>query len=92
MTNENVNIAEIRGLAARNIRQAFFEMKAVASGTRCKNFFYHANLNPREHEKLTADQWEKAVNALEKKLGLEGQARFVVEHEKNGRVHGVDGR
>lgn len=87
MTNENVNIAEIRGLAARNIRQAFFEMKAVASGTRCKNFFYHANLNPREHEKLNADQWEKAVNALEKKLGLEGQARFVVEHEKNGRVH-----
>lgn len=85
--NERVKLADIRGLAAKNIGQALYEMKAVASGTRCKNFFYHANLNPRDDERLTATQWEKAVDALEKELGLEGQARFVVEHEKHGRVH-----
>ena len=33
--NETVKVAELRGLAARNIGQALFEMKAVASGTRC---------------------------------------------------------
>lgn len=86
--NETVKLAEIRGLAAKNIGQALYEMKAVASGTpRCKNFFYHANLNPLDHEKLTPEQWDQAVDTLEKKLGLEGQARFVVEHEKHGRTH-----
>lgn len=85
--NERVNLADIRGLAAKNISQALYEMKAVASGTRCKNFFYHANLNPRDDEHLTAAQWDTAVDTLEKELGLEGQARFVVEHEKHGRVH-----
>lgn len=85
--NEEVSLADVRGLAAKNIGQAFYEMKAVASGTRCKNFFYHANINPEEDETLTPEQWERAVEALEKRLGLEGHARFVVEHEKKGRIH-----
>ena len=85
--NEQVHVEEIRGLAAQNIGQAFYEMKAVASGTRCKNFFYHANLNPEADEILTPEQWDRAVDELEKRLGLEGQARFVVEHEKKGRIH-----
>lgn len=85
--NEQVHVEEIRGLAAQNIGQAFYEMKAVASGTRCKNFFYHANLNPEADEILTPEQWDRAVDELEKRLGLEGQARFVVEHDKKGRIH-----
>ena len=85
--NETVKVAELRGLAAKNIGQAFYEMKAVASGTRCKDFFYHANINPEKDETLTPEQWEQAVDELEKRLGLEGQARFVVEHKKKGRTH-----
>ena len=85
--NLYVKVTDMRGLASKNIGSAFREMKAVADGTRCKNFFYHANINPREDEKLTAEQWDKAVDTLEKRLGLEGQARFIIEHEKKGRVH-----
>jgi hypothetical protein len=85
--NEQVHVEEIRGLAAKNIGQAFYEMKAVASGTRCKHFFYHAHINPETDEILTPEQWDRAVDELEKRLGLEGQARFVVEHEKKGRTH-----
>ena len=85
--NEHVAVAEVRGLAAQDVKEAFREMDFVASGSRAKNFFYHANMNPREGERLTPEQWEQAVDTLEKTLGLEGQARFVVEHEKNGRVH-----
>ena len=59
----------------------------MASGTRCKNFFYHANINPRYGETLTPEQWEQAADALERNLGLTGHARFVVEHDKDGRVH-----
>ena len=46
------------------------------------NYFYHANLNLRTEQALTAAQWERAVDVLESHLGLAGQARFVVEHAK----------
>ena len=85
--NERVTLAEIRGLAALNVRDAFREMEAVASGTRCQNYFYHASLSPREGEQLTPQQWEQAADTLEDSLGLTGQPRFVVEHEKEGRTH-----
>ena len=56
-------------------------------GTKCTNYFYQANINPREDEHLTPAQWREAVDTLEKNLGLTGQPRFVVEHEKEGRTH-----
>ena len=85
--NERVHVAEIRGLVAENVLDAFREMDAIAMGTRVTNFFYHADINPREGEELTAEQWEAAADTLEKNLGLAGQPRFVVEHEKEGRTH-----
>lgn len=85
--NERVSIAEVRGLAGDTPLEALREMDALASGTRCKDFFYHANLNPRDEERLTQEQWEQAVDTLERNLGLEGQSRLVVEHEKQGRIH-----
>jgi hypothetical protein len=85
--NERVSVVEMRGLAARDVREAFREMDFIAGGTSCTNFFYHANLNPKAHERLTAEQWEQAADMLEKHLQLEGHARFIVEHEKDGRVH-----
>lgn len=85
--NEVVRVAEMRGLVADTVLEALREMDAVAMGTRATNFFYHADINPREDERLTEEQWEKAVDALEANLGLNGHARFVVEHEKKGRTH-----
>ncbi|CAN7771538.1 relaxase/mobilization nuclease domain-containing protein [Pseudorhodoferax sp. LjRoot39] len=85
--NERVEITEIRGLAADTVLEAFREMDALASGTRCTNFFYHANLNARVDEVLTPEQWDQAVDALEHNLGLDGHSRFVVEHHKEGRTH-----
>jgi hypothetical protein len=85
--NEQVTLCEIRSLAAMNISDAFREMKAVAMGTLCENYFYHANINPAEHETLTPRQWAIAVDTLERHLGLDGHARFVVEHQKKGRTH-----
>lgn len=85
--NERVTFPEFRGLAADTVKEAFREMSALASATRCKNFFYHANLNPRADELLTPEQWETAVDTLETELGLVGHSRFIVEHEKDGRTH-----
>lgn len=85
--NEQVTPIEFRGLAAESVLEALREMDALASASRCKNFFYHANLNPRAHEILTDRQWEVAVDVLESKLGLAGHSRFVIEHVKEGRQH-----
>jgi Relaxase/Mobilisation nuclease domain len=62
-------------------------MEALALGTKAENFFYHANINPRDDEHLTEEQWDKAIDTLEHNLGLDGHSRFVVEHEKHGRAH-----
>jgi hypothetical protein len=85
--NECVTSCEFRNLAARTLADAFREMQAVALGTRCENYFYHANINPRAEEELTDEQWRIAVGTLDAALGLSGHARFVVEHRKAGRTH-----
>jgi hypothetical protein len=84
---QRVAIEEIRGLAAGNLVDAFHEMEALGSGTRATNFYYHVNIDPRADEHMSEEQWEQAIDTLEKNLGLEGHSRFVVEHEKNGRTH-----
>lgn len=85
--NDLVAISEIRGLASNNVLDGLREMAALASGTRCKNFFYHANINPRVEDQLTPEQWDKAIDILEQKLGLTNHSRIVVEHQKEGRSH-----
>ena len=86
--NEHVSVTEMRGFAhAENVPDAFRELKAIASGTQCQNYFYHANINTRQDEVLTPEQWQAAADALENQLHLTGQPRFIVEHEKEGRVH-----
>ncbi|MGE0565856.1 MAG: relaxase/mobilization nuclease domain-containing protein [Pseudolabrys sp.] len=85
--NERVAVVEFQGLSADNLPDAFREMEGLAAGTRAKNYFYQANINPQPGEELTPAQWREAVDTLEQNLGLSGQPRFVVEHEKEGRTH-----
>jgi hypothetical protein len=84
--NERVEVKEIRGVYADDIKEAFREMRLVAAGTGCQNYFYHASISPREDEPLTPEQWEYSVDKLEQNLGLTGHARFQVQHEKAGRA------
>jgi hypothetical protein len=85
--NESVSLSEVRGLSGSSVKTCLAELEAIAQGTRTKNGFYVASLNPRDDERLTPEQWELAADTLERQLGLDGQARFVVEHEKEGRTH-----
>jgi hypothetical protein len=85
--NERVALVDIRGLAGESVRDCLAELDAIAQGTRTKNGFYVASLNPRDDETLTNEQWATAADRLEENLGLAGQPRFIVEHEKEGRTH-----
>jgi Relaxase/Mobilisation nuclease domain len=90
-TNERVTLIEISGFrrGVTDIASAFDEMEVMADTRRRRlaKYFYQANINPESDEKLTPRQWEQATDALERKLGLTGQPRFVIEHEKEGRIH-----
>jgi hypothetical protein len=85
--NERVSLLEVRRTVAQDLRGALVEMDALAVGTRCEKPLYHAALSPEPPHRLTPEQREEAVNALEEKLGLTGHARVVVMHEKLGREH-----
>ena len=85
--NDKVRVVEFKGIANEDVNGALLDMEAMAKGTRCENYFYHADMNPREDEHLTEEQWARATDTLERHLGLEGQPRFVIEHEKEGRTH-----
>jgi hypothetical protein len=87
-TNERMEVLELRGVAADDLRGALREMEAVASGCpNCKKPFYHASINTRADEHLTPEQREQSIDRLEKELGLTGQPRAVVAHVKEGREH-----
>jgi hypothetical protein len=86
-TNERAEVKEIRGTAADDLAGALKEMEAVATGTRTTKPFYHGSINTRSDERLTEEQRMYAIDKLEEALGLGGQPRVIVIHEKEGREH-----
>ncbi|MEO1243792.1 MAG: relaxase [Pseudomonadota bacterium] len=89
--NEQVTIHDIRGFASEDLKAALNEAYAVSRGTRCKQFLFSLSLNPPAEENVRTEVFEETVARIEQKLGLTGQARALVWHEKEGRrhMHGV---
>jgi hypothetical protein len=85
--NEHVQVHELRGFVSQDLKSAFQEAYAVSRGTRAKQFLFSLSLNPPAGEKVSTDTFEAAIEAIEDKLGLHGQPRAVVFHEKEGRRH-----
>ena len=86
-TNERVAVLELRGVMADELRGALEDMELIGSGARTRRPFYHALINTAPDERLTEEQRTHALDRLEQELGLTGQPRAVVEHEKEGRTH-----
>jgi hypothetical protein len=85
--NERIRVIEVRGVVAEDVPAAVYEMDALSLGARTEKGLYHAQINARAEERLTDEQRAIAVDRLEEKLGLTGQPRVVVVHEKEGREH-----
>ncbi|MGD0867789.1 MAG: relaxase/mobilization nuclease domain-containing protein [Rhizomicrobium sp.] len=62
-------------------------MEAYAEGTKCEKPLYHAMVCPQPGYPLTRAQFMEALDVTEEALGLKGQARVVVAHEKDGEEH-----
>ena len=84
-TNERVEILQLD--SAGTTAEAFRDWQTYTLATKGKLGLYHANIDPDTKYEMTPEQWTRAVDILEEELGLQGQPRAVVMHEKNGREH-----
>lgn len=85
--NEHVEVHEVRGFVADDVMGAMKEAQAIAQGTRCKQHLFSLSLSPPEGEPVPVAAFEEALDKVEQRLGLAGQPRVVVFHEKEGRRH-----
>lgn len=85
--NEHVEVHELRGFIADDLDGAFQEAYAASKGTRAKQFLFSLSLNPPPKERVSTEAFETAIETIEQRLGLTGQPRAIVFHEKDGRRH-----
>ncbi len=85
--NDHVTVHAVEGFMTQDLGEAFAEVEAIASGTKCKKYLFSLSLNPPPHETVDVPTFETAIKDVEARLGLTGQPRAIVFHEKNGRRH-----
>jgi len=85
--NDHVQVHEVRGFASTNLMGALNEAYALSRATKCRQYLFSLSLNPPPQENVATDDFESAIERVEGKLGLRGQPRAIVFHEKEGRRH-----
>lgn len=85
--NEHIELHNLRGFASDDLFGAMQESEAIAKGTRCRKHLFSLSLSPPQEEDVPVEVFELAIGEIERELGLEGQPRAIVFHEKEGRRH-----
>jgi len=85
--NEHIEIHEVSGFISDTVMGAMNEAYALARGTKCSQYLFSLSLSPPASESVRVETFEKALADIEERLGLTGQPRVVVFHEKEGRRH-----
>lgn len=85
--NEHIEVHEISGFVADNLMGAMKEAYALSRGTKCKQYLFSVSLSPPATESVRVEVFEHACAMIEERMGLKGQPRIIVFHEKEGRRH-----
>ena len=85
--NEHAVVHELRGFLSDDLIEAFKEAEAISLGTKCQQYLFSLSLNPPKSAKVSIAEFEKVIGEIERRMGLSGQPRAVVFHEKKGRRH-----
>ncbi len=85
--NEHVEVHEVSGFVSDDLMGAMKEAHAMSLGTKCKQHLFSVSLNPPSEESVRVEVFEDACSKIEERLGLTGQPRMIVFHEKEGRRH-----
>lgn len=82
--NERVEVHEVRGFVASDLLGAFRESYAISRSTQCKQHLYSLSLSPPKGETVSNAAFEEAIQQAEERLGLTGQPRAMIFHDKRG--------
>lgn len=87
--NEEINVQEAfdPGQDRATFEQTLVEMQLYARQTKGNTGIFHVAISPREHESLSPEQEARAIEMIERKFKLSGQARAWIQHIKEGRAH-----
>lgn len=85
--NDHVTLHELRGFSGESLREAFNEAYALSRATRCTQYLFSLSLNPPPGVSVSTETFESTIDRIEERLGLSGQPRAIVFHEKDGRRH-----
>jgi len=85
--NDHVTVHAIEGFIASDLQGALAESAAISQATQCRNHLFSLSLNPPPEARVSVEDFEQAIEKIEAKLGLTGQPRAIVFHEKKGRRH-----
>ncbi len=80
--NEHVFVHDVSGFMSEDVRGAFQEVEALSKGTRCQKPLFSLSLSPPKDANVSAKDFEQAIAKTEEALGLSGQPRVIVFHEK----------
>ena len=82
--NDHVRVHELRGFASDNLVSALNESYAISRGTQCRQHLFSLSVNPPPDKQVSTDDFERTIDRVEAELGLTGQPRAIVFHEKAG--------
>lgn len=82
--NERVQVHELRGFVSEDLVGAFKESYAISKATRCKQHLFSLSINPPKDTDIDDETFIDAIDQTEQRLGLVGQPRAIVFHEKRG--------
>jgi len=85
--NDHVTVHAIDGFVADDLFGAFAEAEAISGATQCQKYLFSLSLNPPFDATVPVADFEATIAQVEQRLGLVGQPRAIVFHEKNGRRH-----
>lgn len=85
--NDHVTVHQLRGFLGTDLVEAFNEAYALSRGTKCTQYLFSLSISPPSPASVDVQAFERAVDAVEEKIGLVGQPRAIVFHEKEGRRH-----
>jgi hypothetical protein len=85
--NEHVHVHDLRGFVSNDLAAALHEAYALSRSARARQYLFSLSLNPPPEAQISTTDFERAIEAIEQKLGLAHQPRAIVFHEKHGRRH-----
>lgn len=85
--NDHIHVQQVRGVMSDDLEGALTEMEAVATATKARQPLFSLSLNPPEGASVTMLSFIEAADKAEEALGLTGQPRIIITHEKQGRRH-----